>query len=244
MKGLKTVVNRVLRRFGYRMLKIDRLALDESFFYRRLRMTDDFFFVQIGANDGKMDDPIHDFVLKNRRLLRGIVVEPLPDVFAELEHTYRHCPTITPVNVAIHATEEEMVLHRVDPAKIRGLPVWAKGIASFDPNHHARIGIPTDCIIKERVRCVPLDRLLLEHGVTKIDLLQIDTEGHDAAIISAIDFDALTPCMIRFEHGVPDGTTTREAFDEALHSLHENGYAVVVGEYDALAYQPDCLLRF
>ena len=47
----------------------------------------DFYFVEIGANDGVNFDPLRPLVLEHH--LRGLLVEPLPDRFASLQSNYR-----------------------------------------------------------------------------------------------------------------------------------------------------------
>jgi hypothetical protein len=42
-----------------------------------LRKNANFFFLQIGANDGVLGDPLHDLVLRHK--LTGLLVEPLPN---------------------------------------------------------------------------------------------------------------------------------------------------------------------
>ena len=43
---------------------------------------DDFFFIQIGSNDGKYDNPIHEYVIKFK--WSGILVEPNINCFNKL----------------------------------------------------------------------------------------------------------------------------------------------------------------
>ena len=71
---------------------VERTAKSTSFdalMQRRLatckRNRQAFRFVQVGANDGVSHDPINAFVTRNR--LAGVVIEPLPDVFAKLCQT-------------------------------------------------------------------------------------------------------------------------------------------------------------
>src|SRR5262245_11123069 len=45
-------------------------------------------FLQVGANDGLRNDPIREFVVRDR--WSGLLVEPLPDVFEMLQRNYRH----------------------------------------------------------------------------------------------------------------------------------------------------------
>lgn len=235
MNIVKHWAQRLLNRLGYRISRDYSFAYwFESLLYYVHRKTDEFVFIQIGANEGKKNDPtIYRFVARNHDTLKGIVVEPLKDIFEELKTNYEKYPNITAVNAAIHNSEEEMVLYRADPAKIKGLPKWAGLISSFDKNLHRRVDIPSDVIIPETVPCISFDELLVKYGVTKIDLLQIDAEGYDSEIILNIDFTAIGPIIIRFEH-IHMGKAT---FQRVLDALHNNGYELFVERRDATAYK-------
>ena len=137
-----------------------------------------------------------------------------------------------------------MILYRADPAKVeRGeLSKWAKGIASFDMSHHELSGTPKEAIIKQKVQCISLNSLLKEHQVTKVDLLQIDTEGYDLEIILNLDFKVIKPKIIHFEHGLPDGIISKEQFMILTDVLHSNGYELWMDYYKGTAYQRDILI--
>ena len=130
-----------------------------------------------------------------------------------------------------------MVLYRVDPSKLHNLPEGAKGISSFNENHHRLSGTPSDLIIQEKVRCTPFTQLLEDYQVEKIDLLQIDAEGYDAEIILNIDFNWIKPKIIRFEHDLSHGIMSKEQFLRVVDVLHSNGYELVLEKCDATAYQ-------
>ena len=77
----------------------------------RARQSPGFFFVNIGANDGVENDPIHPFLEEYG--WAGVAVEPDPDVFATLQANYRKFP-----GVAL-----ERALIRIQVArKYRGVP--------------------------------------------------------------------------------------------------------------------------
>lgn len=155
-------------------------------------------FVQIGAHDGVSFDTLFATVTRHR--WPGLVVEPLPDVFARLCANYRAFPEVVPVNLAVHPTDSVATIYRVDPRRLSACPDWAAGIASFDPHHHTRSHIPAELIVPESVRCRPLMDLLTDHAMLDARLLQIDTEGFDAAVLRMIDFDRFRPDVIKFEH--------------------------------------------
>ena len=43
-------------------------------------------FIQVGANDGSLNDPIRQFILKN--YLKGVMIEPQPKIFEKLKINY------------------------------------------------------------------------------------------------------------------------------------------------------------
>lgn len=230
------VLNHSLRKFGYRVERFDQLNFFEPLLYRRLAKAPDFFFVQIGANDGVFADPIREFVTRNH--VAGLALEPLKDVFEKLKINYRDFPKVKPINLAIHKSAKTFQIHRVDPKKITRADDWAQGIASFKENHHAMNDVPSEIMITETVQCVTLTELLEQRRVSRLDLLQIDTEGYDLEIIQMIDFQRFKPAIIRFEHGLPAGTMSVADFQKCTNLLMEHGYYVITEHYDAIAYQP------
>ena len=241
----KKLLKGLARTCGYRITRLDNTNFFdfEALLYLQLARSTEFRFVQIGACDGISFDPIHPFVTRNHARLRGLVIEPLPDLFVQLQHNYRNYPRIVAVNCAIHNTEKQMTLHRVDPARTDGLPEWAKGIASFSRRHHELSGTPSDVIVSETVACTTLADLLEAHQFSSLDLLQIDTEGYDSEIILGIDYRVLTPTIIRFEHGLHVGTMSSETLERVAEKLHQNGYELVIEASDAIAFQRNITLN-
>jgi hypothetical protein len=80
-----------------------------------------------------------------------------------------------------------------------------------------------------------LPALLAKHRVARIDLLHIDTEGHDLQILRQVDFRAYKPRMIVVEHL----HMTEDGKKEALGLLESQGYAVQVLTDDFAAVPPD-----
>ena len=48
------------------------------------------------------NDPIYQFNIKNKSLVNGFVLEPLPDIYEKLVKNYKSCQNIMPCNLAIH----------------------------------------------------------------------------------------------------------------------------------------------
>ena len=247
MQKVNTLLKRMVRRFflagGYDIHRVEYINFLELVLQAYLKKNGHFFFIQIGANDGKTFDPIYEFVKSNHRKVGGIVVEPLEDFFEELQFNYRKCPNVVPVNAAIHNSEEAMTIYRVDPKMLNDLPHWYKGTASFNRDHFKLSNTPTDILITEQVKCISLHRLLERYQVSRVDLLQIDAEGYDSEIILDIDFKTFKPMIIHFEHGLSAGVMNEEKFSRVGDALHKNGYELWMESFDATAYQRDILVE-
>ena len=241
-KFSKRALQTALARRGYRISRFDSCDVLEFLLNALLKSTPgELQLVQVGANDGVSSDPIYGFITRYPSRVRGVVVEPVKDYFNQLVENYRHVPGIVPVNMAIHRHEKEMTIYRVDPLKQKSLPAWTKGIASFNPSHHELGQTPPDAMIPEKVKCASLDELLKTHALTRLDLLQIDTEGYDAEIIDGIDFNVTRPRIVRFEHGRLR-SMSKETFQHIRARLHGAGYELMIEPFDVTAYQPDIIL--
>lgn len=162
----------------------------------------DMSFILIGANDGIQFDTL-DGHLAGVENLRGIAVEPVGEYFSELTKNFSCYENVRCVNLALHPTDNQIVMYKVAPEKLHLLPPWAKGIASVLKDHHKISGIPTEHIREDIVNCIDFSTLLKTYGFGELNgsynYLQIDVEGYDAEIIKMIDFNTTTFDMIKFE---------------------------------------------
>ncbi len=240
LSNIKNYLKKKLRDKGYKFNKIGPYSIFdfESFLYRHLKTHKKMSFIQIGANDGVMNDPIYKFNFENKDHVNGYVLEPLPDIFEKLKENYKDCKNIVPCNVAIHNTESEMILHRVSPSLENKVPNFAKGIASFDKNHWKKTSLVNDENLMEEinVKCVKFSDFIKSKNIRSLDLLIIDTEGYDYEIIMSIDFEILKPNIIRFEHGLRNNLMTNKKFSKICKYLNSFGYQIITESYDATAY--------
>lgn len=154
-----------------------------------------FFFVQVGANDGIFDDPLHDLILEHH--LRGLLIEPLPDIFQKLKFNYRDQPQLLFENMAISSCDGTMSIHRVRNNVVTS---HHSGIASFTRKNLLKQGVPPEHIETLSVQGTSLQSLLAKHKINRINLLQIDTEGYDFEVIKSAFEDEIFPDMIHYEH--------------------------------------------
>ncbi len=178
-----------------RWAKLDRVLS------RRASAREDFYFIQIGANDGAMRDYLRAFILRYR--WRGILVEPVPAYCARLRANYEGHTGLIIEELAIAEREGLRDLFRVRD-EVEHLPAWCRGLASFhlDVVLKHRFAVPDleRYIVREAVQCLPFARLLERHRVDRLDLLSIDTEGHDYEVIKQVDFETLSPAIVLYEH--------------------------------------------
>lgn len=195
----------------------------------------DFFFIQIGANDGLMADELRPLIMKYK--LRGVCVEPLKDRFEILTETYKNHPQVKLLNVALHPTEKKFTIFRVKKSATN-LPLHAQtsGIASFNKQHlvstlKKRVENPDDIIIEEQVPCIQLNHIIEQEKTDHLELLQIDTEGFDYEIIKMIDLNKIRPAIIRFEiKHLSDKDKS-----ECLNHLASNNYKMIYDRIDVIA---------
>jgi FkbM family methyltransferase len=195
-------------------------------------------FIQVGANDGVMGDPISKFV--RRYPWRGVLVEPQPDVFDRLKSNYAaQSDRLIFENVAISPTRGQLDMYRA-PATLRGDSGPASGVVSVDPKvAAAQLRIPIDQLERFTVPCLPLDDLVKKYDWGDVDILTIDAEGKDCEVLLSLDLAATTPAIVQFEHG----HLSPQDIDRAVGRLASHGYRVLYGGYqiDTVAVRPAAL---
>lgn len=161
------------------------------------------FFIQVGSNDATQLDPLRSTVVSTA--WRGILIEPVPYVFARLKRQYGEIDRVVLENVAISDRDGSRDFYYLRQAEDGArLPAWYDALGSFKRDvilSHAR-DIPD---IESRLACEPLPCLTFEslcrkHGVTTVDLIHIDVEGYDYEIIKLIDLERYQPKVVIYEH--------------------------------------------
>lgn len=190
-------------------------------------------FVQVGAFDGQANDPMHDLV---RRLgWRGILVEPQPDAFERLREAYADVDGLVFLNAAVAEERGSRTLWHIGGSE-HDDPWWKGQVSSFDRDHLFK-HIRGDARLAARVVGMPVQTVTIEDVLARaprpVDVIQVDTEGYDAAIIAMLPLDRHRPALIRFEHK----HLAPHEHAEAVGRLVANGYRVAVNEDDTIAMQ-------
>jgi FkbM family methyltransferase len=217
-------------RVAYRPLEGKKFPILQLAIPSILKNVKDFFFVQIGANDGERSDDLRRLVLQYHP--RGLLVEPLPDMFEKLKKNYRSEEQLVFANVALARQNHDVSLFRFrHDAPVRD---YLHGMATFDEQRIRRLArdLKLSSWIEEvRVRGLTFKQLLEEFAVTDITLLQVDTEGFDFEIIKMALECRKCPDLINYEftHLSPQDRL------ESYRLLAAHGYSFIHGDYDTLA---------
>jgi FkbM family methyltransferase len=191
--------------------------------------------VVVGANDGRVNDPIYEFAMEMSSKTSMLLIEPNKFLLPHLQKSYSSHPSHQIANCAI-GQEGVLTLYavkanwfdRFQPAYAKGWPQYraATGITSANKEHVEkalrREGInPDDAIESLDVPCQQLSSLLAALSwPTTIDVLQIDAEGYDDAVIQASNIQSTRPKLIYFEnHNIPE-----ERMETLVNHLSSQNY--------------------
>lgn len=158
------------------------------------------YFVQIGANDGVTRDPIGMYVRRDR--WSGLMVEPVREVHERLVRNYSDLPGIRFERAAVAASDGEQEFYRLAPT-------------AGDRKTYDALGSLNRDVVKKHIRKYPelqerfdviavptitVATLFAKHGVGAVDVLCVDTEGHDFQVLEQFPWTRLRPELVIYEH--------------------------------------------
>ncbi len=159
---------------------------------------------------------------------KGLFVEPVKEYFDRL-------PKCLKENVAVSNNEGSIDIYYIPSETIKefGLPDWVRGCNSVDKPHKTVLQMGwVGYAKKETVPVVRIKTLLDKHGINQIDLLKIDTEGHDCVILNDfLDTCDIKPLTIQFEANVLSDVDQVKA---AVKRLEAVGYKCTQVKFDML----------
>jgi FkbM family methyltransferase len=191
---------------------------------------DDVVFVQIGSHNGNDNDPLARYIDKHPGW-RGVMVEPIPGTFAALQARRGRDGRLRLVNAAItgHDGFVDMTVVETD----KKTPYWLSQLSSIESDVILRHEYLAPGL-SDRLRTVQVPAMTFESlvaGMARIDVLHVDTEGHDAKILAQVDLERWRPTIIMFE------SLHLEAGERARceQRLRDHGYELVANEFDTVA---------
>jgi FkbM family methyltransferase len=205
--------------------------------------------VQIGANDGRINDPLYSFLMRHRTRTEVLLIEPQSSLIPILSENYKAHPAHFVANFAV-GTHGTLLLYAVDdpcwsdcvPPYAVGWPAYRAplGVTSGDREHVAAwlrrfyVGpLPLEQAIKTlAIESMPLGNLLDRVGFEQsFDVLQVDVEGCDDEVIYQCDLERFAPKIINFEHTA----LPVDRFRRLTDSLSDMGYVIQSTGQDTLA---------
>jgi FkbM family methyltransferase len=189
-------------------------------------------FIEIGTAN------FDSLIEKSSDTINGISIEPLKHLLDQLPNRLN----VEKLNVAISNKQGSIDIYYVAQETIDqyDLPWWFIGSSSVGKPHEFVIkvlnerNLPiSDIVKKDTVKTVRLSTVIDEYRVKSLDMLKIDTEGHDIVILE----DYLNECelnkyplpkIIQFEH---NGLYPEEGYVKVKNTATKLGYSI--SEYAA-----------
>jgi FkbM family methyltransferase len=168
-------------------------------------------FLDIGANDGK--------TLSNTAKLvelgwEGVMVEPAPDAFSQLEKTYLYNKRVQPINCAISDKAGVITFYNsldtlISSISEDAVKMWKQPYTAIN------------------VQSLTYKLLLEEVSIKDFDFISIDAEGFDLIILKQIDLTNTK--MICIEHG-----NSIENFEAMLNYCEGFGMKLILRNFENL----------
>lgn len=155
------------------------------------------FFIEAGANDGVRQS--NTYWLERYRGWRGILIEPMPELARECRKN-RSAATVVQAALVARAGNMDTI-----EMKFAGLMSTAAGAFGTDEatGAHVAAGLQVERLDNTYAVKVPartLTQVLDAVGLRReIDLLSLDVEGMEEAVLRGLDFGRFAPRMICVE---------------------------------------------
>jgi FkbM family methyltransferase len=172
------------------------------------------FFVEAGANDGF--EQSNTYWLERFHGWRGVLVEPVPEVYAEavIERPEAHV-----VNCALVPSGFAEPTVTIRAAGLMSIVAGARGSQAQDDEWVAagttlKWGTPYDVTVPART----LTSVLEEAGAPRPDLLSLDVEGYEPEVLRGLDLERFGPRYLLVE-------AHDDASQTAVEDVLGDGYA-------------------
>lgn len=181
-------------------------------------------FVQIGANDGRSDDPMNELVRKGKTV--GLLVEPQEEPFTRLKENYQGVDGLKFEMAAVANEDGPLTMVTASDRSALG---------SVTPDRNILRLRKGDALSEITVQGLTFESLLAKHDINRFDVLQIDTEGFDYQVLRQVDLARRGVCVVNLEYYC----LPVEERLAACRQLDAAGFALRFGEMDLLGVRRD-----
>jgi FkbM family methyltransferase len=218
---IEPIIKDTLHKFGIEISYISpdyKPDLYDTILSTAISVQSSFNIIQVGANDGKYNDPIYEFVKKYDNRTNIILIEPQEELIPYLKDNYSYHSSSEVYNKAIGSNESTIQLYRVRRE------YWDKIDIDYGddwPDYRAPSGVttsnreqllnwvsehiqtqlqPAEVIEGYNVDVIrPKSVLDYSEIIDEPHLLQVDTEGMDDEVIYNFFADGIYPGIINIE---------------------------------------------
>ena len=146
-------------------------------------------------------------------------------------------------NSLISVNNEISYLYKVNEEFLYQYGDHIKGISSFNYQHLLKHGVKKKHIIKQKANSISITKLLKKHKFDNFDLLFVDAEGYDGAIVNDYLSNNTTRPFIIFEYihisneTFKDLVNNFQKFDYIFFPINENIICVPKEKKDNFIFQ-------
>jgi FkbM family methyltransferase len=182
-------------------------------------------FVEIGTCD------YHTLLEGCHPSQTGLSVEPIKTYLDRLPDK----PNVTKVNVAISSENKTVDLfwvepHNQDKYNLSFTKGWGTILKPHRGHSEAQMMLDTGMLTNHRIEAITWTTLAERYQIETVDLVKIDTEGHDCVVVNSILDSAVHPHRMEFEttHCPPD------ELEQTFTRLQLLGYKLIANGEDAV----------
>ncbi|MDB9252933.1 FkbM family methyltransferase [Halorubrum ezzemoulense] len=213
--------------------------------------------VQVGANDGKFNDPIYEFVKSHKNATNIILIEPIEFIIPYLKNNYEYHPSTEILNKAVGEEDGRPSISLYRLKKEYWNIINSKTRSGY-PNYR----IPTGATTSDKDRLIQWVSKNLESNIEpeeviegfeietiqpreiidqsdildEVNLLQVDTEGMDDRIVFSFLEENIRPNIINIE-STHISKDRQEEYDMKLSKFGYDVYDYTSSEKLALRYK-------
>jgi FkbM family methyltransferase len=223
---------------------IEKLTFEKKLekYYKRIFGSNINLVIDVGSNKGQTID----FFLKINPDCKIYGFEPNPALFEYLTKKYRHLNHVQLFNIGVSSKNGELIFNE----NVLNLTSTFENLnmdSKFLKKKARILGVAVERIIKRSypVQTITLSEFIRNNITDDIDILKIDTEGHEYACLTGlfIDKPGIPIKYLQLEFHNDDIYQTTGSSEKIATLLKQNNYELVqkikhqIGDVDELIYQ-------